>query len=134
MKVLAAYPSGGGDKPKGDEMSYRDPKPEELESPLFCAIWQAIKTWDINVPSEYNGYMGATGNHVCAIMDAVREPMVEALAETGHVPQVQTSGPQCKKCGAFTTKKRVESHGLCMKCELMMRAASPSGGEDKPEG
>lgn len=31
--------------------------------------------------------------------------------------QVQTSGPQCKKCGAFTTYKRVETHGLCMKCE-----------------
>lgn len=30
---------------------------------------------------------------------------------------IQTSGPQCKKCGAFTTKTRVESHGLCMKCE-----------------
>lgn len=32
--------------------------------------------------------------------------------------QVQTSGPQCKKCGAFTTRARVESHGLCMKCEI----------------
>lgn len=31
---------------------------------------------------------------------------------------IQTSGPQCKKCGAFTTYARVESHGLCMKCEL----------------
>jgi hypothetical protein len=34
-----------------------------------------------------------------------------------HPKQVQTSGPQCTKCGAFTTYKRVESHGLCMKCE-----------------
>lgn len=30
---------------------------------------------------------------------------------------VQTSGPQCKKCGAFTTYARVNSHGFCMKCE-----------------
>lgn len=32
-------------------------------------------------------------------------------------PQVQTRGPQCKNCGAFTTKKRVETIGLCMRCE-----------------
>ena len=51
---------------------YRDPKPEELKDPIFEAIWQAIKTWDINVPEEYDGYSGATGNHVCAILDAVR--------------------------------------------------------------
>ena len=33
------------------------------------------------------------------------------------VPQIHTNGPQCKKCGAFTTQKRVDTHGLCMKCE-----------------
>ncbi len=31
--------------------------------------------------------------------------------------QKQVSGPQCKKCGAYTTYARVRSHGLCMKCE-----------------
>ena len=41
--------------------------------------------------------------------------------------QVQTSGPQCKSCGAFTTKTRVQSHGLCMKCEL--RGEVPYQGE-----
>ena len=61
----------------GDPMSYRDPKEGELLDPLFEAIWNAIKTWDINVPSEYMGYCGATGNHVCAIMDAVRSRQVE---------------------------------------------------------
>lgn len=40
---------------------------------------------------------------------------IEAL-ESSQV-QVQTSGPQCKQCGAFTTAKRVETHGLCMRCE-----------------
>jgi hypothetical protein len=54
-------------------MSYRDPTPEELQSPLFNQIWNSIKSWDINVPSEYSGYTGATGNHVCAILDAIRE-------------------------------------------------------------
>jgi hypothetical protein len=50
-----------------------DPTPEMLENdPQFEAIWQCIKTWDVNVPSVYHGYMGANGNHVRAILDALR--------------------------------------------------------------
>ena len=59
-------------RPRGEIMSYRDPKPEDLSDPIFEAIWQTIKQWDINVPEEYSGYCGATGNHVCAILDAIR--------------------------------------------------------------
>lgn len=40
-----------------------DPTEDMLRDELFEAIWQAIKTWDINVPAAYNGYCGATGNH-----------------------------------------------------------------------
>jgi hypothetical protein len=54
-------------------MAYRDPTPEELKDPLFNRIWQVIKSWDINVPEEYGGYCGATGNHACAILDAIKE-------------------------------------------------------------
>ena len=32
-------------------------------------------------------------------------------------PRIQTEGPKCKQCGAFTTYTRVNTHGLCMKCE-----------------
>ena len=39
------------------------------------------------------------------------------------IKQVQTSGPKCKGCGAFTTYKRVNTHGLCMKCEGEARKA-----------
>jgi hypothetical protein len=42
-----------------------------LEDPLFRAIWSVIKTWDINVPEQYSGYMGAIGNHARAIYEAV---------------------------------------------------------------
>lgn len=54
-------------------MSYRDPLPKDLSDPMFDAIWNAIKTWDVNVPQEYVGYQGATGNHVCAILDAIAQ-------------------------------------------------------------
>jgi hypothetical protein len=48
-----------------------DPTPEMLDDPRFEAVWQCIKRWDINVPEVYSGYMGATGNHVRAILDAL---------------------------------------------------------------
>ncbi len=48
-----------------------DPTPEMLADRKFEAIWQCIKTWDINVPDAYGGHMGATGNHVRAILDAL---------------------------------------------------------------
>ncbi len=48
----------------------RDPKPEELEMPQFEAVWQAIKGWDIeDTPGD--GYHGATGNNVIAILDSL---------------------------------------------------------------
>ena len=53
------------------ETEWKDPTPEQLQSPVFEAIWQTIKTWDINVPKHYHGYCGATGNHVAAIMNAL---------------------------------------------------------------
>jgi transcriptional regulator with XRE-family HTH domain len=50
-----------------------DPTPEMLASPEFEAVWQCIKRWDINVPDRYAGYMGANGNHVRAILDALEQ-------------------------------------------------------------
>jgi hypothetical protein len=51
--------------------NWPDPTPEMLASPKFNAIWNVIKSWDINVPEVYAGYCGATGNHVRAILDAL---------------------------------------------------------------
>ena len=50
-----------------------DPNPEMLDDPAFNAIWNTIKTWDINVPDVYDGYCEATGNHARAILDALRK-------------------------------------------------------------
>lgn len=57
--------------PPGFKLAWPDPTPEMLADPLFTAIWEAIKTWDINVPHAYSGYCGATGNHARAIYDAL---------------------------------------------------------------
>lgn len=51
-----------------------DPTPEQIKSDIFNRIWECIRTWDINVPEQYNGYSQATGNHVVAILNAI-EPV-----------------------------------------------------------
>lgn len=56
--------------PEG-QAAWPDPTPEMLTDPLWLAIWEAIKTWDVNVPEAYTGYCGATGNHVRAIYDSI---------------------------------------------------------------
>jgi hypothetical protein len=52
---------------------YQDPPDWMLHNPMFEAIWDEIKTWDVNVPTEYTGYMGATGNHAAAILFAIKD-------------------------------------------------------------
>jgi hypothetical protein len=59
--------------PNKEPIPWPDPEPEMLDDPEFNAIWAVIKTWDINVPRAYNGYCGATGNHVRAILDGLRK-------------------------------------------------------------
>ena len=56
---------------------YRDPTEEELNSNLFNSIWETIRKWDISTEDDENDlgdrlYSEATGNHVVAIMDAVK--------------------------------------------------------------
>jgi hypothetical protein len=52
-------------------IDWPDPTEEQLNSYRFNKIWEVIKDWDIAVPTAYNGYCGATGNHVVAIMNAL---------------------------------------------------------------
>lgn len=71
-----------GDLPLPKRGHWPDPTPEMLsDDPNFEKIWQAIKTWDINVPEVYGGYCGATGNHVRAIIDALASPPPPAQAD-----------------------------------------------------
>jgi len=51
------------------------PTPEEMASPQFEAIWNIIKTWDINVPEYYSGYSGGSGSHVKLILDELKVVM-----------------------------------------------------------
>jgi len=60
---------------RANATSYADatPTPDMLNGdPLFEAIWQVIKSWDVNVPGAYRGYCGCNGNHVVMIYKAVK--------------------------------------------------------------
>lgn len=55
-----------------------EPTPEQLASPQFDAVWQAIKGWDIcRDPQQYADrgeptlYHGATGTDVATILNAL---------------------------------------------------------------
>lgn len=49
-----------------------NPTDEDLADPLFEAIWQTTKTWDVNAPEYYVGYCGLNGSHVMLILNAIR--------------------------------------------------------------
>ena len=65
--------------------AWPDPSPEMLETVLFDTIWRTIKTWDVNVPHAYSGYMGATGNHVRAIYEAVAPMLTRPLPQPSEL-------------------------------------------------
>jgi len=48
------------------------PDEQDLADPMFNAIWDAIKLWDVGVPDVYHGYCAATGNHAKAILESIR--------------------------------------------------------------
>ena len=54
------------------QLEMPNPTVEDLADPVFEAIWQATKTWDVNSPEYYEGYCGLNGSHVKIILDAVR--------------------------------------------------------------
>jgi len=57
--------------------NYQDPTEDDMRDPEFKAIWEEIKSWDINIPEEYNGYCGASGNHAMAIKNALKKARAE---------------------------------------------------------
>lgn len=48
-----------------------NPTDAQFASPEFEAIWQVIKSWDVNVPEYYDGCCGANGSHVTLILNAL---------------------------------------------------------------
>jgi hypothetical protein len=73
---------------------YTEPSTEMLQDILWNSIWNAIREWDINVPSEYGGYMGATGNHVTAIYKNIERNLFDASSPA----KLTQEGDECPLC------------------------------------
>jgi hypothetical protein len=48
-----------------------NPTPQMHLNPIWNAIWDVIKTWDVSIPGHYDGYMGANGSHATMIFNAL---------------------------------------------------------------
>ena len=71
--------------PTSEEKCSMEPTKEDLESPMFNAVWNAIKKWDIQ--RVYGaGYAGATGTDVMTILNALKNapsPEARCLCKSG---------------------------------------------------
>lgn len=68
-------------QPEPQPTELREPTESDLHNPLWNAIWEVIKSWDIKTPRD-SGDHGATGTDVCNIFDAV------ARAQGGELPRM----------------------------------------------
>lgn len=80
-----------------ENVEFLPPTPAMLTNPLFNAIWDAIKSWDVAVPEEMDGsglYSGATGNHARLVMDSIlsKLPNLEPLVNGPVCDEPITSG------------------------------------------
>lgn len=69
------------------------PNAFDLLDPQFNAVWEAIKTWDINAPEYYVGYTGAQGNHVMLILNALRSLKVQE-SDAASIPATPEDASQ----------------------------------------
>lgn len=78
-------------------MPMPNPTEEDLKSRVFEALWQEIKSWDVNVPACYVGYCGANGSHVKLLLNAleaaevvIQTPVAQAEPEDQVVSAIES--------------------------------------------
>lgn len=59
------------------ERKLPNPTDFDMNDPIFNAIWEVVKHWDIRVPQYYNGITSGNGSHVMLILNEVRIAMRE---------------------------------------------------------
>ena len=120
-----------------EKKEWLDPTAEMLILPEFNAIWECIKTWDINVPEVYDGYCEATGNHVRAILDALNsmtptrtlDKAIEKACDEGEIMKLICSyfDPDLKKCEGCVVY--LECSGKAHAISNHIRSVFAGGGE-----
>ena len=64
-------------------MKMPNPTKDDVEDPTFNAVWDVIRTWDVNVSGYYDGYCRANGSHVMLILNEIRKRQQEYYEEKG---------------------------------------------------
>jgi hypothetical protein len=79
-----------------------NPSPEDLEDPFFEAIWETIRSWDIN-KSPF-GQSEATGNDVMLILEAIR-PIIKQIMIEDPALLVTSPHPFYRECATILMEK-----------------------------
>ena len=58
-----------------NRLEFPNPTDSDLLDPLFSAIWNAVKYWDIRDSRYSYGYMSGNGSHVMIILNELRIAM-----------------------------------------------------------
>lgn len=84
----AVRAANGDNRPFPNYEVMPDPTDEMLASPQFEAIWNVIKSWDVNVPEAYSGYCGVNGSHVAMILKALASAPAPASGRVDAVAEL----------------------------------------------
>jgi hypothetical protein len=68
----------------------RSPTVEEQSEPLWIAIWETIKTWEIN---SGDGPRASNGSDVCQILDAI-DKIINVSSADGEERTEADDGPK----------------------------------------
>jgi len=85
-------------------VEYQEPTKEDLESPMFEAIWQAIKGWDVargEGVAMGHLYSAPTGSDVKHILNAI-EPHRQKARDAGYKEGLVKCSQALKDCVAAT--------------------------------
>lgn len=86
-----------------------NPSDTDLSDPLFNAIWEVTKTWDVNAPEYYEGYCGLNGSHVMIIINAIRALLDKAPSVSGEAVVSKSAYDGAREDLAIWKKRALEA-------------------------
>lgn len=69
------------------------PTEEDMKSPLFRGIWNAINGWTVHVPKTGQPYISANAQHAMHILNMVREEVKRSVPH-----QVEEGSDNAEEC------------------------------------
>lgn len=103
-----------------------------LEFDLDSGMYRAFVVLPLQLVKDAQGRLGwpaletvqGYGDDIAEAVSVLRAKLAHDRHEVDRPVHHQVSGPRCKDCHGFTTYTRVNSHGLCMQCEINSKEGS----------